>query len=231
MGGPGELHDNDNSNDDSGDDALAARCGAMTPDQRRHTALLALWRLRAPLLALGTDPGWGIHRTAVERVFEAMLSAPGAVAWAEATAGLAPFLADPPEGEPAGTVAEVQLEVLAEVTAWRPSGDPGPEATERIVRLPRDLSRSLDQATGESLWDHPARRAHAWYLAAPPTGGTGYHTARNLSVETACHDLVATLPPGAPLPGTPAGEEALALCEAFSAELAATLAWHENLGR
>ncbi|MFF2193576.1 hypothetical protein [Streptomyces sp. NPDC058157] len=221
------------------DDALAARCGAMTADQRRHTALLALWRLRGPLLVLGTDPAWGIHRTAVERVFEAMLAAPGAGAWTEAVAGLAPFLTDPPESEPDGTLAEVQLEVLAELSAWRPSGDPGPDATERIVRLARDLSRSLDTSSADRLWDHPARRAHARYLAALPAGGTGtgtgtgtgYHEARNHVVEAACHDLVAALPPGAALPDTAAGEEALARCEAFGAELAVTLAWHENLGR
>ncbi|WP_079428482.1 hypothetical protein [Streptomyces katrae] len=220
MSGPGEL--------DEDDEALAARCAEMTVEQRGHTALLALWRLRAPLLVLGLDPGWGIHRSAVEAAFRGMLLP----VHDEPLPDPGPLFTSPPEAEPEGVVAEVQLEVLAELHAWTTAREPGAEEAERVIRLARDLSRSLDRSCEDSLWDHPARHAHARYLATVAGGGTavGYHEARNLRVEAACQDLVAALPPGAGLPGTAAGREALALCEAFSAELVSTLAWRENLG-
>ncbi|MFJ8161834.1 hypothetical protein ACIRBY_12940 [Streptomyces sp. NPDC096136] len=214
------------------DAALAERCAGMTADQRRHTAVLALWRLRAPLLMLGLDPAWGTHRTLVDAVFRALLPTPGdtcAQAVAELTA--APFFADPQEGEPDGTAAETQMEVLVELARWRATGGPAPEDAERIVGLCRALSRSVDLVAADSLWDHPARHAHARYLATAAEAATGYHAARNRAVEAACDTLVAGLPPGSDLPDTAAGREALALCEAFSAELAATLAWCTTLGR
>ncbi|GAA0294439.1 hypothetical protein GCM10010302_36370 [Streptomyces polychromogenes] len=219
MDGPGEL-------DEDGRDGLAARCGAMAAGPRRHTALLALWRLRAPLLMLGLDPAWGIHRTAAEAVFREMLT-PG---YDGPTADPVPFLTDIPEGEPEGVVAAVQLEVLAGLHAWPATREPYAEETERTVRLAREVSRSLDRIVEDVLWDHPAAHAHARYLATAPAG-TGYHEARNRAVEDACHDLTAGLPPGAELAGTDAGREALARCEAFSAELVSTLAWCATLGR
>ncbi|MFJ8209931.1 hypothetical protein [Streptomyces sp. NPDC096033] len=204
---------------------------ADTPAHRRHTAVLALWRLRTPLLMLGLDEAWDLHRTTVEHAFNALLLAPGT----EATAAPAPFPPHLPEGEPDGILAEFQLEVLAELTAWptTPHPDPDPEHTKRIVHLARDLSRSLDLTVEDCLWDHPARHAHARYLATLPEGApTGYHQARNLAVEGACHDLATALPPDpTALPATAAGREALALSEAFGVELTATLAWLKSLGR
>lgn len=215
------------------DEALAELCAALAPAHLRHTAVLALWRLRAPLLMLGLDDTWGIHRTAVEHAFDALLPSPGAAARTDGAAGLAPLLADPPEGEPEDTLAEFQLEVLAELAQWPPDADPDAAHTERTLRLARDLSRHLDRLVEDSLWDHPAHRAHAHHLSTLPAGSpTGYHHARGVVVEAACHDLVTALPPGPdPLPATAAGREALALCEAFAAELTATLAWLKTLGR
>ncbi|MEU8431800.1 hypothetical protein AB0F18_02635 [Streptomyces sp. NPDC029216] len=219
------------------DEALAELCRGMAPGLRRHAAALALWRLRAPLLMLPPDPRQGLHRTLLEAVFRAVLLTPGEEAGragedADAVAELlgTPFFTDPEEGEPDGALAEVRLETLAELAAWRNAGGLGPEETERIIRLPRELSRTLDRITEDSPWDHPAAHAHARHLATAPAG-SGYHEARNRAVEAACRDLTAALPPGAGLPGTAAGREALALCETFSAELVSTLAWCTTIGR
>ncbi|MEE1782393.1 hypothetical protein PUR71_05545 [Streptomyces sp. SP17BM10] len=226
--------------DDLDDAALADQCAAMTPVQRRHAATLALWRLHAPLLMLAIDPDWGLHRTVLERVFRAMVPAPGEEepyhAYPEAVAEMlsAPFFADPQEGEPDGGVATVQVHLLVELMEWKPWEELDAEKTERIIHLPREVSSWLDSGTQSMLWDHPARRAHEAFLAAWPDQGRGpelgYHSVRNLTVEGACHEIVLALPPSADLWDTAAGREALALCEAFSVELVSTLAWQHNLG-
>lgn len=212
----------------------------MTTVQRRHAATLALWRLRAPLLMLRLDPEWGLHRTVVERVFSTMLLTPGQEeshrAYTEAVAEMVstPFFTDPEEGELDNVIAEVQVEALAELEMWNVLDELSAEEVERIIRRPREVSGRLDSATLDSLWDHPAHHAHERYLVTAPGqglgSGLGYHGTCNLAVEAACHDIVRALPPTAGLLGTAAGREALALCEAFSADLVSTLAWQHNLG-
>ncbi|MGW2676617.1 hypothetical protein [Streptomyces sp. NPDC001436] len=219
--------------DERDDGGLARVCAALPPGRRRHAAALALWRLRAPLLMLGLDPEWGVHRTLLDAVFHTLLLPPGAAGAEPAVADLlgAPFFACPLEGEAEGAAAEVQAEVLAELAAWPHTAAPDPEHTERLIGLPRALAHSADLVVADALWDHPARHAHTRYLATGPDGVLGYHSARNHAVEAACHTLVTPLPPDTPLPATPDGREALALCETFSAELAATLSWCTTLGR
>lgn len=56
---------------------MAEGCAGMVPPRRRQAAALALWRLRAPLPVLDTDPAWGVERPVVEALFEAAASAPG----------------------------------------------------------------------------------------------------------------------------------------------------------
>ncbi|MGW1014742.1 hypothetical protein ACWD4X_32490 [Streptomyces termitum] len=226
--------------DELDDAALTALCAAMTTDQRRHAATLALWRLRAPLLMLRIDPAWGLHRTMVERVFRTMLLAPGAEesrrAYTEAVAEMAstPVFTDPEEGELDTVIAEVQVTALAELEMWNVLGELSAEEVERIIRHPREVSGWLDIGTRDSLWDHPAHLAHEQYLATAAGPGRsadfGYHSTCNLAAEAACHDIVLALPPAAGLLDTAAGREALALCEAFSAELVSTLSWQHNLG-
>lgn len=226
--------------DELDDAALTDRCAAMTTVQRRHAATLALWRLRAPLLMLRIDPEWGLHRTVVERVFRAMILTPGEEeshrAYTEAVAEMVstPFFTDPEEGELDSIIAEVQVEAMAELEMWNVLDELSAEETERIIRRPREVSGWLDSSMQDSLWDHPAHRAHEQYLATSSGQGRGadfsYHSACNLAAEAACHDIVLALPPAAGLLGTAAGREALALCEAFSAELVSTLAWQHNLG-
>ncbi|MFD7975396.1 hypothetical protein [Streptomyces sp. NPDC059071] len=230
-----------NAFDELDDTALTDRCVAMTTVQRRHAATLALWRLRAPLLMLRLDPEWGLHRTVVERVFRALLLTSGEEeshrAYTEAVAEMVgtPFFTDPEEGEPDSIIAECQVEAMAELEMWNVLGELSAEETERIIRRPREVSGWFDSSVQNSLWDHPAQRAHEHYLATASGGGRGtdfgYHSTRNLAAEAACHDIVLALPPSAGLLSTPAGREALALCEAFSAELVSTLAWQHNLGR
>lgn len=212
----------------------------MSTVQRRHAATLALWRLRAPLLMLGLDPAWGLHRTVLERVFRTMLLAQGEEelgrAYTKAVAEMVstPFFTDPEEGEPDSIVAEVQVEAIAELERWNALEELSAEETERIIRRPREVSGWLDDSTRNSMWDHPAHRAHERYLAAGTGQGRGadfgYHRTCNLAAEAACHDIVLALPPAAGLLGTAAGREALALCEAFSVEVVSTLAWQQNLG-
>ncbi|MFJ3659612.1 hypothetical protein ACIPPM_03985 [Streptomyces sp. NPDC090119] len=226
--------------DELDDAALTDLCAAMTTGQRRHAATLALWRLRAPLLMLGLEPAWGLHRTVVERVFRAMVLPPGEEeshrAYTEAVAEMVgtPFFTDPEKGEPDNIIAEVQMEAIAELDMWNALDELSAEDTERIIRRPREVSGGLDSSTQDSLWDHPARRAHERYLATAPSqvrdADFGYHGARNIAAEAACTDIVLALPPAAGLLDTAAGREALALCESFSAELVSTLAWQHNLG-
>ncbi|MFE5488326.1 hypothetical protein [Streptomyces sp. NPDC056527] len=226
--------------DEVDDAALTDRCAAMTSVQRRHAATLALWRLRAPLLMLRLDPEWGLHRTVVERVFGTMVLAPrdeeSRRAYTEAVAEMVstPFFTDPMEGELDNVIAEVQVEAIAELDMWNVLDELSVEEVERIIRRPREVSGRLDSSSQDSMWDHPAHRAHERYLATALGQGRGadfgYHSACNLAAEAACHDVVLALPPTASLLGTAAGRGALALCEAFSAELVSTLAWQHNLG-
>ena len=145
-----------------------------------------------------------------------------------------PFFTDPEEGELDSIIAEVQVEAIAELDMWNVLDELSAEDTERIIRRPREVSGWLDSSTQDSLWDHPARRAHERYLATAPGQGRGadlgYHSARNFAAEAACNDIVLALPPAAGLLGTASGREAIALCESFSAELVSTLAWQHNLG-
>ncbi|MFJ9810902.1 hypothetical protein ACIRTB_22030 [Streptomyces sp. NPDC101158] len=226
--------------DELDDAALTDLCAAMTTDQRRHAATLALWRLRAPLLMLRLEPAWGLHRTVVERVFRTMILTPGEEeshrTYTDAVAEMVgtPLFTDQEEGELDSIIVEVQVEAIAELDMWNWLDELSAEDAERIIRRPREVSGWLDSSTQDSLWDHPAHRAHERYLATAPgqSRGTdiGYHSARNFAVEAACHDIVLALPPAVGLLGTAAGREALALCESFSAELVSTLAWQHNLG-
>ncbi|MFF0297240.1 hypothetical protein ACFYST_28735 [Kitasatospora sp. NPDC004614] len=48
------------------DPAPTGRSAALTPVQQRQAAALALWRLRAPVLAFGWDADWGIDPALVD---------------------------------------------------------------------------------------------------------------------------------------------------------------------
>jgi hypothetical protein len=211
---------------------LSERLLALQPVQRRHAASLALWRLRAPLLALELDPDWGIDPAVLESLFEAAASAPGAEsdrAYGEALAELcaAPLFSS--EVDP-DTVELVQLETLASLlTFGEVLAAAGIDEIERVVECPRSLADHLDRIVANSFYAHPAEEARRRFVDTVERDigqhGLGYLGSRNLVAEFACHEALPTIPAAAGLRDTPGGRTLLTLCEEVGAELVATLWW------
>lgn len=226
-----------------------------TPLRQRRAAALALWRLRAPMLAFEWDAEWGLDRTVVDELFRSAVSAPdeqsdGRYRRAAAELSRAPLF-DSEVDDP--NVRElVQLETLVRLLAFgearaEPTEDQNEDQSEDqaddqaedqvefIVEGPRDLAHYVDQCVEASFYDHPSQDAHRQYLAALPAParnhGLGYLASRNLAVEHACHETLPALPASDGLLDTPAGRDLIARCEDFGAELAATLKWLGTTGR
>ncbi|MFF2629895.1 hypothetical protein ACFVUN_29540 [Kitasatospora griseola] len=220
----------------------------LTPTslRQRRAAALALWRLRAPILAFEWDAGWGLDRTVVDELFRSAVSAPdeqsdGRYRRTAAELSRAPLF-DSEVDDP--NVRElVQLETLVRLLAFgealaEPAEDQGEEQgedqVEFIVEGPRDLAHYVDQCVEASFYDHPSQDAHRQYLAALPepvrSHGLGYFASRNLAVEHACVETLPTLSTADGLLDTPAGRDLIARCEDFGTELAATLKWLGTTG-
>ncbi|WP_037603452.1 hypothetical protein [Streptacidiphilus rugosus] len=211
---------------------LSERLLALRPEQRRHAATLALWRLRAPLLAMELDPDWGIDPVVLEALFQAAASAPDREsdrAYREALTELcaAPLFSSEVDPE---TVELVQLETIASLLTFGEALTAGGiDEIEQVVERPRSLADHLDCVVANAFYAHPAEQARQHYVDSldPSVGryGLGYLGSRNLLAEFTCHEALPTLPTGQGLLATPAGRALLSLCEEVGAELVATLWW------
>ncbi|GGQ90796.1 hypothetical protein GCM10010195_53440 [Kitasatospora griseola] len=230
--------------------SLRPRPMPPTPLRQRRAAALALWRLRASMLAFEWDAEWGLDRTAVDELFRSAVSAPdeqsdGRYRRAVAELSRAPLF-DSEVDDP--DVRElVQLETLVRLLAFGEAlaepaedqsedqaDDQADDQVEFIVEGPRDLAHYVDQCVEASFYGHPSQDAHRQYLAALPapvrSHGLGYFASRNLAVEHGCVETLPTLPAADGLLDTPAGRDLIARCEDFGAELAATLKWLGTTG-
>ncbi|MFJ8441472.1 hypothetical protein [Kitasatospora griseola] len=219
---------------------------ALTSLRQRRAAALALWRLRAPMLAFEWDAAWGLDRAVVDELFRSAVSTPdeqsdGRYRRAAAELSRAPLFAS--EVDDPSVRELVQLETLVRLLAFgealsEPTEDQADDQTddqiEFIVECPRDLAHYVDQCVEASFYDHPSQDAHRQYLAALPEPvqghGLGYFASRNLAVEHACHEALPALPAADGLLDTPVGRDLIARCEGFGAELAATLKWLGTTG-
>ncbi|MFJ1793128.1 hypothetical protein [Kitasatospora griseola] len=215
---------------------------ALTSLRQRRAAALALWRLRAPMLAFEWDAAWGLDRAVVDELFRSAVSAPdeqpdGRYRRAAAELSRTPLLAS--EVDDPNVRELVQLETLVRLLAFtealtEPAGDQIDDQVEFIVECPRDLAHYVDRCVEASFHDHPSQDAHRQYLAALPEPvrghGLGYFASRNLAVEHVCHEALPALLATDGLLDTPTGRDLIARCEDFGVELAATLKWLGTTG-
>ncbi|MFD5559524.1 hypothetical protein [Kitasatospora griseola] len=216
----------------------------LTPTslRQRRAAALALWRLRAPMVAFEWDAEWGLDRAVVDELFRSAVSAPdeqsdGRYRRAAAELSRAPLFDS--EADDPNVRELVQLETLVRLLAFgealaEPAEEQSDDQVEFIVEGPRDLAHYVDQCVEASFHDHPSQDAHRQYLTALPepvrSHGLGYFASRNLAVEHACVETLPTLSTADGLLDTPAGRDLIARCEDFGAELAATLKWLGTTG-
>ncbi|WP_141726644.1 hypothetical protein [Actinacidiphila rubida] len=173
---------------------------------------------------------WGVDPAVLARLLGAGAGrldggADGELATAIADLRSTPLFASEVEPE----VAEsFQLDALS---AWLTFADVlgamGEEDTERIVRLARELAVYLDDVMEASLIVVPGDGARARYLAevgdGPRAYGLGYFGTRNLEVEAACHEAIASAGPEAEALDPAAVRRCMAVCDGFSSELTSAL--------
>ncbi|MFF4576464.1 hypothetical protein [Streptomyces sp. NPDC001410] len=210
------------------------RLAALSPDQRRQAAALALWPWRAPLLAFELDEAWGIDPSVLESLFRLAAEAPSEAAdraYLQAVAELRTAQLFASEVDP-DTIELIQLETIDSLLtfgAWFDS--PRSVEVERVVETTSGLANYLDGLVEGSLYSHPWEQSHRQYLAdlADKVSGQGYLAARNSAIESACHDALRSLPHEG-LFDSDAGRELLVLCEDFGEEIVATLRWLRTTG-
>ncbi|WP_435221174.1 hypothetical protein [Streptomyces sp. Tue6028] len=210
------------------------RLAALSPDQRRQAAALALWPWRAPLLAFELDEAWGIDPSVLESLFRLAAQAPSETAdraYLQAVAELSTAQLFASEVDP-DTIELVQLETIDSLLTFGALLDsPRSVEAERVVETTSGLANYLDGLVEGSLHSHPWEQAHRQYLAdlADTVDGQGYLAARNSAVESACDDALRSLPHEG-LSDSDAGRELLLLCEDFGEEIVTTLRWLRTTG-
>ncbi|WP_432172986.1 hypothetical protein [Streptomyces sp. Tue6028] len=210
------------------------RLAALSPDQRRQAAALALWPWRAPLLAFELDEAWGIDPSVLESLFRVAAQAPSEAAdraYLQAVAELSTAQLFASEVDP-DTIELVQLEAIDSLLTFGALLDsPRSVEAERVVETTSGLANYLDGLVEGSLHSHPWEQAHRQYLAdlADKVSGQGYLAARNSAVESACDDALRSLPHEG-LSDSDAGRELLLLCEDFGEEIVTTLRWLRTTG-
>ncbi|MHB9856302.1 hypothetical protein ACSYGO_44640 [Streptomyces krungchingensis] len=210
------------------------RLAALSPDQRRQAAALALWPWRAPLLAFELDEAWGIDPSVLESLFRLAAQAPSEAAdraYLQAVAELSTAQLFASEVDP-DTIELVQLETIDSLLTFGALIDSSRSGeVERVVETTSGLANYLDGLVEGSLHSHPWEQAHRQYLAdlADTVGGQGYLAARSSAVESACDDALRSLPHEG-LSDSDAGRELLLLCEDFGEEIVTTLRWLRTTG-
>jgi len=214
------------------DDSLVARIESLDWRQRYQTAVMALLRLRAPMMEFGMPADWGVRLDLVSSLFVTLTAEPGdALAEAVHTCidelKTAPLLADGEYVDP-DLVQEVQLEAVScLLTLSDGLMDLDVDSTEYIAYRVRAMSRYLDGLIDDTLTPDPDEDAHELYLSQLRdeirTYGLGYFGSRNIELEFACHAAIVSQSSDGGFFFSAEGRELLARGDEFSAEFAMSL--------
>lgn len=210
------------------------RLAALTFDQQRQVAAVALWPWRAPLLAFGLDEAWGIDPSMLESLFRLAAEAPSPEsdqAYRQAVAELRTAQLFASEVDP-DTIELVQLEIIDSLLTFGALLDsPRAVEVERVVETASGLANYLDGLVEGSFRSHPWEQSHRRYLAdlAGQVSGQGYLAARSSVIESACHDAFRSLPDGRLLDSA-IRRELRVLCEDFGEEVVTMLRWLRTTG-
>jgi hypothetical protein len=203
------------------DDSLVARIESLDWRQRYQTAVLALRRLRAPVLEIAMPAEWGIPLDLVSSIF-ATLTAEPSNALADAIHTAADELQTAPlfssEWDP-GLTQEVQLETIGALLRLNDRlMDLDVDSAEYIVYKTRAMTTYLDEFVADSLTPNPAEDTHQRYHSqlGDEVGvyGLDYFGSRNIELELACHAGIVQQSPDEGFFSSAAGRELLELCGA-----------------
>ncbi|MFD0367666.1 hypothetical protein [Streptomyces sp. NPDC127114] len=214
------------------DEHLAREVASMTPTQRRKAAILALWRLQAPLMGLAMPQEWGIDRQVLEAVERASESAlknaeDGSLRAAAEEISRASIFADEGDLYPEGN-QELQLEVMASwihlCEVWE---EMRPEATKSILMKVRQLTIGEDAGVQQSLSVIAGEVERQTYLEGVDGTlaeyGLGYFGTRNIEIERRCNNVILRSSDGLELWEIGPGREVRQLCYEFGSEILSVL--------
>lgn len=214
------------------DGSLVARIESLDWRQRYQTAVMALRRLRVPLLEFGMPAEWGVPLDLLSSLFVTLTAEPGDALAAAVHTGVdalrrAPLVADR-EYVDADLIQEVQLEVIGCLLMLNDGlMDLDVDSTEDIAYRVRAISHYLDGCIDDAHTPDPGEDAHERYLSqltdAIRVYELGYFGSRNIELEFACHAAIVTQRSAEGFFSAAAGRDLLARGDAFSAEFVTSL--------
>jgi hypothetical protein len=220
------------------DDSLVARIESLDWRQRYQTAVMALRRLRVPLMEFGMPADWGVPLDLVRSLFVTLTAEPGdALADAVHTGvdelQMAPLLADREYADP-DLIQQVQLEAIGCLLMLNDGlMDLDVDSTEYIAYRVRAMSHYLDRCIDDSLTPDPGEDAHELYLSQLGDEirvyELGYFGSRNIELEFACHAAIVNQSSDEGFFSSAAGRELLARGDEFSAEFVTSLRQFEYI--
>jgi hypothetical protein len=222
------------------DGALVARIESLDWRQRYQTAVMALRRLRVPLLEFGMPAAWGVPVDLVRSLFVTLTAEPrdalaDAVHTGVGALQMAPLLADREYVDP-DLIQEVQLEAIGCLLTLNDGlMDLDVDSTEDIAYRVRAMSHYLDQCIDDARTPDPGEDAHALYLSQLREEirvyEVGYFGSRNLELEFACHAAIVNQRSDERFFSSAAGRELVARGDEFSAEFVTSLRQFEYVDR
>lgn len=214
------------------DGSLVARIESLDWRQRYQTAVMALRRLRAPLMEFGMPADWGVPLDLVRSLFVTLTAEPGDALADAVHTGVdalrrAPLVADR-EYVDADLIQEVQLDAIGCLLMLNDGlMDLDVDSTEDIAYRVRAISHYLDGFIDDSHIPDPGEDAHELYLSQLGDEirvyELGYFGSRNIELEFACHAAIVTQSSAEGFFSSAAGRELLARGDAFSAEFVTSL--------
>jgi hypothetical protein len=212
------------------DETLSTKIRAMSREQRNQAAYLALRRLQAPLLRIAMPEEWGVDPAAVDSLIRSGATQMDGEINGELQQAIIELRSAPLfESEIEPEFAEsFQLEAI---NGWLILGEALGELsevqTDRVISLARELADYLDKYMKGSLTVVEGEGNRERYLASADerflSYGLGYFGTRNLEVESACHEVILTVPENEHLLPSAAGRQLLDLCDEYSDQLTSAL--------
>lgn len=211
------------------DDSRTARIASMHWRQRYQTAVMALCRLRKPLLEVEMPADWGIPPVLVGSMFETLLAEPTEALDHDVRGQAAELLRTPRFGyhEDPEFVEQVQLEALSGLLMLGEGlRELHAERADYIVYRVRAMTTYVDEVIDDSLSLDPDEDTHRDYLSRLGNDvrayGLGYFGSRNIELEFACHEAIVQSS-DADFFSSADGRELLRRGDDYSAEVATAL--------
>ncbi|MET8453765.1 hypothetical protein [Streptomyces sp. NPDC005209] len=211
------------------DDSRTARIASMHWRQQYQTAVMAICRLRKPLLEVDMPADWAVPPDLIGSMFETMLAEP-TEALDHEVRGQADEVLQAPlfefELEPE-FVEEVQLEALNGLLMLGEGlRELGAKRADYIVYRVRAMTTYVDEVIADSLRLDPDEGTHRRYLSQLGNDvrayGLGYFGSRNIELEFACHGAIVQSS-DVDFFSSAAGRELLIRSNEYSAEVATAL--------